>query len=145
MTGRAPDALCNMNAVVKICVFRQVVNTLPFHRLVIAEAGSDRFEIRAVGPYLAVTVHAGLRWRHARSRCRFDRLVAIPAVDAVVADMMLMAELDWLLPFQITSRQVGRPRDLRISKECETRQNGHPDHSYPGDIICTFIKKFRHF
>ena len=64
VTCRTPDTLGDMNAVIKIGKFRQIVNTLPFDRFIIAEAGADRFEVRAVGPDLAVAVHTGLCRRY---------------------------------------------------------------------------------
>ena len=106
VTGRAADALCYVNAVVEIRVLGKVVNTFPFDGFVLAEALSDRFEIRAVGPDLAVAVHTGLRrWHSGRSR-RFYRLMAVPAVDPVIADVMLVAELHRLLFLDIASGQV---------------------------------------
>ena len=43
-----------------------------------------------------MAVHAGFRRRDAGKRAGFHRRVAIAAVDAVIADMMLMTEWDWL-------------------------------------------------
>src|SRR5207249_1795876 len=65
VTGRTANALCNVNTVVKIGEFRQVVDAFPFDRLVVAKARPHWLEIRAVVPYLAVAIHARLRRRHA--------------------------------------------------------------------------------
>ena len=48
MAGRTADALGNVNAVIEICKFWQVVNSLPLDRLIVSEARSYGFEIRAV-------------------------------------------------------------------------------------------------
>ncbi len=104
MASRTPYALRNVDAVVKIRIFRQVVNAFPFDRLVIAKAGPDRFKVRAVGPDLTVAVHTGLCRRHPCRRGRLYRLVAISAIDTVVTDVMLVAELNRLLLFDVTAR-----------------------------------------
>ena len=64
VTGRTPNAFSYMYAVVKICEFRKIVDAFPLDRLIIAEARPDRFEIRAVGPYLAMAIHTRLCWRN---------------------------------------------------------------------------------
>lgn len=106
VTRRTANALRYMDAVIEIRVFGKVMETFPFDWLVVAKAGSYRLKIRAVGPYLAMAIHTCLcRWHTGRSR-RFDRLMAIAAIDAVVADMMFMAKLNRLLLFDITARQI---------------------------------------
>ena len=82
---------------------RQQLNALPRPgardgaRALAALCEAHGLEIRAVVPDLAVTIHAGLRRRHSRGRRGLDRLMAIAAVDAVVAYVVLVAELNWLL------------------------------------------------
>ena len=144
VTGRASDAFRDVDTVIKVCVFGQVVDALPFDRLIVTKTRSDGFEIRAVRPYLAVTVHAGLRGGHPGGRGRLDRLMTIAAVYAVVADVMLVTELDGLHLFHITPGQIRRPRELGISKAGHASQYNRRDHADPGDIICTFLKKLRH-
>ena len=64
MAGRAADTLGNMDAVIKVGKFRQIVNLLPFYRLVCPVTFTNRLQIRAIRPNLAVTVHTGLRRRY---------------------------------------------------------------------------------
>ena len=61
MAGRASDAFCNVNTVVKIRVFGQIVDSFPFDRFIFAIARTYRFEVWAVRPNLAVAIHASLR------------------------------------------------------------------------------------
>ena len=103
---RTTDALSYVNTVIEIGVFGKIVNPFPFDRLIITKACSDRLEVWTVGPYLAVAVHAGLRRRHACRRRRLDRLVTITAIDTIVADVVLVAELNWLLLLNISPRQI---------------------------------------
>ncbi len=117
VTRRAPDALCDVNAVIEIREFGQVVNAFPLDRFVVAEAGPHRLKIRAVGPDLAVAVHAGLRRRHPGRCGRLHCLMAITAIDPVVADVMLMAELHRLLLLQKSVGEIRRACDLRVNVE----------------------------
>src|SRR5262249_35104145 len=69
---------------------------------------------------LRVAVHAGLRRRHARKRRLLDRCVAVAAVDAVAADMTLVAELDGRFARDVRLRHPGRSVDL-VEKAEERR------------------------
>src|SRR5262249_23528684 len=106
VTRRAADTLRHVNAVIEVNEFREVVDTLSLDRLVLTETRAHRFQIRTVVPQLAVAVHAGLRRRHSRGGRGFDRLMTISAIDAVIADVMFVAELNGLLFFEITTRDI---------------------------------------
>ena len=97
MARGTPDAFGHMNAVIEIGILGQVVHPLPFDRRIIAKACAHRFQIRAVRPDLTVAIHAGLGRRHSGRGGCFNRRMAITAVDAVVAGVMLVAELHGLL------------------------------------------------
>jgi hypothetical protein len=71
--------------------------------------------------------------------------VTISAIDAVVTDVVLVAELYRLLPFQVTACQVRRTGDLRVRKKSQSAKYDSRQHGYPGDVICTFIEELCHF
>lgn len=48
MAGRTPNTFGYVNTVIEVSVFGQIVHPLPLDRLVIAKAGSNRFQVRAV-------------------------------------------------------------------------------------------------
>ena len=106
VTGRTADPLCNVDAVVEVNKFRQIVNSFPQDRFILTEASPHRLKITRVVKELAMTVHTSLRRRHPRGRGGFHRCVAIPAIDPVVADVMLVAELNRLLFFEISPRKI---------------------------------------
>ena len=60
-------------------------------------------------------------------------------------DVVFMAELHRLLLFQISAGQIRRSGDLGVRIERDTRQNNRHEHTYPGDVICTFMKELCHF
>jgi len=61
MAGRTSDAFCNVNAVIKVSVFGQIVDLFPLYRLVITITCPNELEIWAIRPYLAMTIHTRLR------------------------------------------------------------------------------------
>ena len=144
VAGRASNALSDVDAVIEICEFGKIVNALPFDRLVIAETRTDGFEIWAIGPQLTMAIHTRLGGWHARSRGSLNRCVAITAIDAVIADVVLMAELDRLLDLLITSGQIRGPRYLRVRKERRSRDHSHHDHTDPSNVVRTLVKKLCH-
>ena len=100
VTTRTANALVHVYAVVEVNKFGQVVNSLPLDGFVLSKARSYRLQIWAVIPQLAVTVHTSLCGWHASSCRRLNSGMAITAIDAVVTDVVLVAELDRLLFFQ---------------------------------------------
>ena len=142
---RTADALCDVNAVIEIRVFGQVVNAFPLDRFIVAKACTNRLEIRAVGPELAMAIHAGLRRRHSRGGSRLDRLMAISAIDAVIADVMFMAELHRLLLFEISPGQIRRTSRSAYRQRTPSQQTTATSIMLIlGDIVCTFIKELCH-
>lgn len=112
VAGRTPDALVHMNRVIEVRKVRQVVDPNPFQRLARLETGPHRFQVRTVGPDLFMTIHAHRGRRHAGRSRRLDRRVAIAAIDTIIANVMLMTELDWLLAFDPLARVPSRASNL---------------------------------
>ena len=115
MTGRTAHALIYMNAVIEISKVGQVVDSDPFDWLARAKALANRLEIRAVRPNLFMTIHASCGGRQTGGRCRFNGCVAIAAIDAIVADVVLVTKLDRLLALNplagVPRRSVQLSRD----------------------------------
>lgn len=144
VTGRAADALCDVNAVVEIDVLRKVVNAVPFDRLVVTEARSNRLKIWSIGPKLAVTVHTRLGRGHAGRCRRLDRLVTITAIDAVIAHVVLVRELHWLLDLEILPGQVGRSRKLRPGVKTDAGQQNNRHQADLCNVIGALSKDLCH-
>src|SRR5205823_13661976 len=107
MASRAADALLDVDAVVEVDEVAQDVDPIPLQRLTALEALADRLQHRAPGPDLRVAVHAGLGRGHAGERGLLHRGVAVPTVDPVVADMMLVTEWHRLVDRYPLRRHVG--------------------------------------
>ena len=127
VAGFTADALGDVDAVIEIHEVRQIVDAHPVERLVVAEAGPHRLEVRAGVPDLRVAVDAGLGRRNARRRRHFHRRVAIAALDADAADMMLVAELHRLLDELVCARDevrsLQRQNDPADAKQPENQRN----------------------
>ena len=112
VTRRTTDTLLNVNAVIEIRVVRQVVNSDPLDRLAVFETRAHPFEVWTLGPDLLVTVHARRgRWQSGGRRS-FHRRMTVTAVDAVVADVMFVTELNRLLSFDPLTCIPGRTIQL---------------------------------
>ena len=112
MTSGATDPFVYVDTVIEKRIVRQVVYSDPLDRFTGPQACAHRFEIGTVSPDLLVTVHARFRRRHAGGRRLLHRRMAITTIDAVIANVMFMAKLDWLLPFDPLSCVPGRAIDF---------------------------------
>ncbi len=122
MTGCATNALLNMNAVIEINKIRQSVHTIPDNWRIRAERITHGRKHRTLRPNLTMTIHANFYRRHSRKRRRFHRRVTVAAIDAVVADMMLVAKRHWLID---VDANAGRVR--RAHKQPQHQQNRRAD------------------
>ena len=70
--------------------------------------------------------------------------MAITAIDAVVADVMLMTELYWLLPFDPLTGVPGGTIDFSTyPKCCKQNENGAENTEF-GERVCTVVKDLWH-
>ncbi len=96
MAGGAADSLVHVNAVIEIDKLRQIVDARPLDRFAGPKALAHRRESRAIRPNLRVAIHADFCRRNAGKRARLDRCVAVPAIDAIIANVMLVTKRDRL-------------------------------------------------
>jgi len=71
--------------------------------------------------------------------------MTVPTINAVIADVMFMAELDRLLLFKIAAGEVRRTRNLRINVKRSSGENNPGDHADACDVVCTFMKELGHY
>src|SRR5262249_32317349 len=96
----------------KVDEIREIVNPGPLNRPSGAEAIPHWFQHRAFSPNLRVTIHADFCARDSRESPGFDRSVAVPAIDSIITDVMLMTELNRLRSSDVCLRSIGRPIHL---------------------------------
>ncbi len=112
MTGRAADAFVHVNTVIEINVVRKIVHTRPLQRLARSETGAHRLEIGTVRPNLLVAIHADRGRGDTCGSSRFNRRMAVAAIDPIVACVMFVAELNGLLNFNPLAGVPGRTTNL---------------------------------
>ena len=101
VASRTTNAFIHMNRVIEIREVGKVMHAHPLQGFAGLETRAHRFQVRTVSPNLLVAVHANGGRRHARRRRSFNRRMAIATIDAVVADVVFMTELNWLLALDV--------------------------------------------
>src|SRR6266478_1033389 len=91
-----------------------------------------------------MAVHAGLRRRDAGNGGSFHAGMTVAAVNAVIADMMLVAELHRLLTRNVLPRHVGRARHREDGDERHSDQKERREHTESRDEIRTSMKNLGH-
>jgi hypothetical protein len=125
VTGAAADALRDVDAVIEVDETRQVVDTIPFERLPARVRLAQRREHRGVVEKLGMARHARRERRDAREGRGLDRRVAVAAIDAVVADVVLMAERDRLLDRVVLRRVAARVDAVHDGRRNDARKHEH--------------------
>ena len=74
-----------------------------------------------------MTSHACLARRHSGEGGSFDGIVAVAAVDPVIANVMFMTERHGLLEWNIDVGRVRRPKNLRRRPARSAKQNDRAD------------------
>ena len=133
-----------MNAMIEIDEARQIVHPRPLQRFSGPETFAHRFQNRALGPNLGVATHADLSGWNAGERGLFHRGVAITAIDAVVTDVVFVAELHRLVARDTDLRHIGRPINRRERGNEDNDDGSAPEYAHPGDSVRAAVKNLRH-
>ena len=144
VTRRTTNAFVHVNAVVEIDVVGKIVNPSPFERLAGAEAGAHRLEIGAIRPDLFVTVHADRSRGNTRRRGCLNRCVAITAINAIIADVVFMAELNRLLNFNRLTRVPGRTANRGRNPEGRYQNEDRSEDRGLRQSVRTVVKNLWH-
>ena len=115
-------ALVHVNAVIEVNEIRQPVNPDPLDGFIRAVALANRFQVRSVGIKYGVAIHAGFRRGNAREGGGFDGSVTVAAVESVIPDVVLVAELDRLGARNVLVRRIRRPGQSQNSSESKSGQ-----------------------
>jgi len=141
---RAADALVDMNAVIEINVVRQAMHFVPMNGFIRPVALAHRLQVAHVVEEHRVAIHAGFGGRNSSVGRGFDAGMAIPAVDAVVPDVVLVAELNRLSSRYVLIRDVGRSCKDQNRRQCNSPKYGYSEQAGPGDKVCTAVKDLCH-
>ena len=145
MARRATHAFADVNAVIEIHKIRETVHPHPIDRLIGAIALANRLQVTHIVKQHRVAIHAGFcRWNAGGRRVLYPR-VTIAAIDAIVADVMLVAELHGLLARLILVGQIWRTCGSQNSRERQSHQEKRRENTEAGDEVCAAVENLCHF
>jgi len=117
----AANTFVDVNAVIEIDVVREAMHANPLDGFIGSVTFAHGFQVAGVVEQHGMAIHAGLGGGHAGSGGRFNAGMTVTAVDAVVAHVMLVAELNGLLAGNVLVRQI---RSAGQSHDSAERQGG---------------------
>src|ERR1035438_2925319 len=144
VTGGASDALVDMNTVIEVYKIRQVVDARPFQRFPAPVAGAHGFQNLGVRPDLRMAAHAALGRRYSGEGRRLYRRVAVPAIDAVIGDVVLVAEGDGLRFDHLNVGDVGAAVHGVGESEESARSKYSADKAYLRNCVSASMKDLSH-
>jgi len=144
VTRRTSNALADVNPVIEVCKIAQPVNFHPFNRFIRAKALAHRLQVGCVIKQYRMAVHASLRWRNARRRRLLYTRVAVAAIDSIVSNVVLVAELNGLLASEILARQIRRSRYSQHADQSQTAQKNSGEQTEARDKIRAAVKNLGH-
>ncbi len=120
------------------------MDSRPLNRHARAKTFPHRFEHGTLRPDLRVAIHAGLRRRNAGKGAVFHRRVAVAAVDAVVADVMFVAEWHRLAARYSDFGEIGRFIDRRQRRHKRYDECGPAENAQSRKGVGARMKNLRH-
>jgi hypothetical protein len=140
----AANALIYMDAVIEIRKIREAVDFDPLNGAVSAVAFANRFEVSGIVEEDRVAIHAGFRGGDACNRRSFDSRMTIAAINAVIADMMFVAELHGLLAGDVLIGQIGGACSRKDAHKREANQKNGGENTEARDEIRAAVKNLGH-
>jgi len=107
VTGLAPHSIVDMDLVAEMGIVGKMMDLDPLNRLTGRPTLPHGEQFGGIGPDLAVTVHAGLRWRNVRMIGRGHVGVTVLTIDI---------ELSGVKPMAVLNRLFGSVSDVGVSR-----------------------------
>jgi len=144
VTRRTADTFVDVNAVIEIDEIGEAMHSHPLDGFVGTEAFAHRLEIADIVEKHGMTIHAGLGWRNSRGGRRLHTGVTVPAVDSVVAHVVLMTKLDGLRAHYVLIGQVWRASELQYAAQGQGSQYQAKKDTKSCDEVRATVKNLRH-
>src|SRR5580692_1334677 len=116
----------------------------PLDGLIGAIALANWLEISDVIEKHGMAIHAGFRGRDASEGGVLNTGVTVTTIDAVVSDVMLVAELNGLIASHPLIGDVGRSSNDQHRRENKTGEDRGSKQTKPRNKICTAMKDLGH-
>jgi hypothetical protein len=144
VTRRAANALIHVNAVIEINVIREAMYAHPLDGFVGAITLADRLQVADVIEQDGMAIHAGFCGRDAGGGGGFHSRMAIATINAIIANVMFVTELNGLLARDVLVSQIGSTRQTHHGAEREGRQQSPKEDTELGDKIRAAVKNLGH-
>jgi hypothetical protein len=144
VAGRAANTFVDVNAVIEIDVIRQPVDANPLNRFIRSITFAYWLQISGVVEENGMAIHAGLGGRNPGGGGGFDAGMTIPAIDAVVANVVFVAELDGLLARDVLIRQIGSAGQAHHTTKGQGREQRAKKDTDLRDEIRASVKNLGH-
>lgn len=141
---RAANAFVDVYAVVEVNVISKTMDAYPSNRGIRAIAITDRFEVADVIEKHGVAIHTGLGRRDAGESGSFDTVMTVAAINAVIADVVFVTELQRLVSGDAFIGDVRRSRHKQNRRQRDVRQNHQCEHRKSRNQICAAVKDLGH-
>jgi len=138
------DAFIDVNAVIEINEVGKPLDLHPLDRFICPVALANGFQVRSVGKQHGMAIHAGLCGRNACKGGGLNRGMTIAAVQSVIANVVLVAELHGLLTHDVLIRRIGRTRKPQNAREPQSDQKNSREQAEFRDEICAAMKNLGH-
>jgi hypothetical protein len=130
VTADTTDPLLDVDAMVEIDELGKVMDSLPFNGLAGSITFPHGFQHGAADPDLGMAVHTGFGGRNPGEGRVLHGGMAIPAIDAKLTDMMLVAKRDRLKPGHVGGGDIGGTidHDQYPSQRCQNEKRAENAH-----------------
>lgn len=123
----AADSAVDMDRVIEVDVVRQLRDPLPADRSPAGKACAHRREHAGLVPQLRVAGHADVRARQPRIGRSLDAGMAIATINALIGDVVLVAERDLLVPHPADFGDVARSGVVECARAESEKGDGEKD------------------
>ena len=138
------DSFADMNTVIEIHKVGKRVHPVPQDRLSCAVAGAHRFQHRSIGPQLRMARHAGVCGRYTCIPGILNRSMAVPAIDAQLGRVVLMAERNRLRQRALDVGEVRRLIHLPAKESNPRNDEYNTINAGPCKGVHAAMKNLRH-
>ena len=144
VTRGASNPFVYVNAVIEIDEIGQPVHLHPGNRFIGAVTATHGFQIIDIAKQDGMAIHAGLCWRDSRVSRGFHAGMTVTTIDAVIAGMVFVAELNGLDTRYALVGDIGRPRHYQNSRQRQPSQNNRSEQTKTCQKIRTSMKNLGH-
>jgi hypothetical protein len=144
VTGRAAHAFVHVNAVIEINEVRQTMHANPLDGFISAITFAHRLQIPDIVEQHGMAIHAGFGGRDSGGSGCLDAGMTVAAINTVISNVVLVAELDRLLARDVLVRQIRSAGQTHHTTKSQSREERAKKDTDLGDEIRAAVKNLGH-